>query len=399
MTDARRSPFARPDHEPEVPADAEVRPRRVAGPLPEDEADHQDRPAAGARAVRAADDPAPVAREQSRPRVVDEPAPRRRTRPRRSRTGLWAALVIAVALLAVLGLFVARSLLAGSGTKEAGPEQVAKQYLEAIAAGDAERAQSLAAIKVQDPAFTREALADAAKRAPLTGIRVEAVNPQDVVLSYQLGGRAVRGTFPMVHVAEGWRVKRPTVRTRVAPQPQMILPSIDGQKLQGAAYAYDVELAPGVHRLSLPEGFLEFEQPDITVTGLTDAPQVNARTQVSQAYPAELKKRLQERIRTCVAAKDLAPKGCPWAFRAAAGETVDPATITYTMGSDPFSSFVAPKPGTADAIVRGELRFPLKVTAKGKVSRGTTTIEDDKLVIAKYEADLAAADLPFVWAN
>lgn len=399
MADDGRSPFARPDHEPEpayfADQDAPHPRRALDDPALDDPAPAlNDVPAPPQRI----DDPAPSQR------IDDEPAPaflprERRTRPRDGRPGLWAALVVGVALLAVLALFAARSLLAAPAPKPAGPEEVAQHYLQAIAAGDAQSAQNLAAIKVQDAAFTNEGLADAARRAPLTDIRVDGVHGQDVVLAYRVGGRAVRGTFPMVHVAEGWRVKRPTVRARVTPQPQMVAPSIDGQKLHGAAYVYDVELAPGVHRLSLPEGFLAFEQPDITVTSLTDTPQVNGRTQVTAAYPAELKKRLQDRIRSCVAAKDLAPKGCPWAFRAAAGETVDASSITYTLGSDPFASFVAPRPGTTDAIVRGELRFPLKVTAKGRSSGSATTIEDDKLVVAKYEADLAAPDLPVIWAT
>lgn len=366
MTEQERSPFARPVDEPYAEP---ARPARAAEPLPQPETDP----------------------------VVDDLPPVERPR---SRAGVWVALVVALAVLATIAAFVVRALITPKATP-AGPQEVAVRYLNAIAAADIATAQAQSAIQVTSPSFTPESLRASQQAAPITEVRAEALNGQDVVLAYKLGGKDVRGTFPMVHVAEGWKVKRPTVRTRIAPSPQMIRVELDKQPLTGQAYTYDVELAPGQHRLSVAEGaFVEFQQPEVVVTGLTDNPQVNAKTQTTKAYPAELKKRLQDRVNQCLAAKELAPKGCPWAFRAAAGETVDPASITYKMDGNPFAAFNAPALGTADAIARGEVRFTIKVNGKVRTAGGRAgTISDEKLVIGKYEADLADPQLPFIWAS
>ncbi|GAB3715532.1 hypothetical protein [Mariniluteicoccus flavus] len=380
MSDSQRSPFARPTDDPTDPAPAAERPARAYADEPDPE-------------IRRPRRSVPV---RSPERVADDPVDRR---PRRSRTPLWVAIGIGLVAVATVVAFVVRSQLTTPAAPPAGPGDVAQSYLAAVAAADAKKAQGLSAIKVDSPTFTNEALAASMKLAPISDIKVEAVNGQDVVLAYRRGDRTVRGTFPMVHVAEGWRVKRPTVRTRVAPSPQMIAPLLDGQKLQSGSYTYDVELAPGLHRLSLDGGFLEFDQPDIVVSGLNDQPQVNGKTRTTQAYPAELKKRLQARISECVKSQELAPKGCPWSFRAASGDTIEVGSVRYTMGSDPFATFRAPAPRTADAIVKGELRFPLTIDARTKQGGRSGTLNDEKLVIARYEADLALAELPFIWVN
>lgn len=388
----------KPEAKPEARPEAKVKPKAKPEPTPEPKPETA-APSPFSRAAQAAAEPTP-APAKPQPATFDDDSiyddddadlpPRKR-----SRAGLWVVLVVLIAALATIALVALRGWL---NRPPAPPtaQEVAVKYLTAIADGHASAAQDQAAMRVDSATFTDASLAASKAIAPIADIKAESATDQEVVLSYTLGGKPVRGTFPMVHVAEGWKVKRPTVRVRLAPQPQMIVPYLDGQKLQSPNYTYDLELPPGAHKLSLPGGLLQFTSPDVTVTGLTQAPQVDGRTATVPDYSDKLRAKLDSSLKACTSAKDLAPKGCPWAFKAPSGVKVDPATVKYQIDGDPLANFNAPKLGNVDAIARGELRFTLHVTADGSRKNA---VSDEKLVIAKYEADLASPDLPFIWNN
>lgn len=319
-------------------------------------------------------------------------------RVRRSRAGLWVALgiclltVVVVAALAVVWL---------NRPKAAGPGERAVAYLSAVAAADASAAVDLAATKPTGPLISDEALTASMQAHPLTDISLVEVTSMtttqaDVVVDYKRGGEPVRTTIGMVPDGEGnWLVRRPTATVRIASSPQMISPTLDGIPLESATYAYTVELFPGAHTLSAQSKWLEFPEP-ITVDAPGAVAMVDPVARVSEAYAPKLRTVLAERIKTCLAARELAPARCPWARKAAEGQRVVRGSVRYELRNDPFAGFSAPSPGPIEAIGRGEIPLRLHLTA---ATSAGGQVEEEFTVTAKFATDLLTEDLDLIWEN
>lgn len=319
-------------------------------------------------------------------------------RVRRSRTGLWIALGIGFLTLAVVTVMAVVWL---TRPKDPGPGERAVAYLNAVAAADASAAVDLAATKPTGPLISDEALAASMQTHPLTDITLVEVTSMtttqsDGVVDYKRGGRPVRTTIGMVPDGEGnWLVRRPTATVRIAPSPQMISPTLDGIPLESATYAYTVELFPGAHTLSAQSEWLEFPEP-IMVDAPGTVAMVDPVARVSEAYAPKLRSVLDERIKTCVAARELAPKGCPWARKAADGQPIVRGSARYELLNAPLADFTAPGPGPIEAHARGDLDLRLRLTA---TAQSGGQVSEDFAVKARYATDLLTEDLQVIWEN
>ena len=381
-----RSPFARPEPEepsstPERAADPEPapRPRRAYAPEPE---------------------PAPQ-RAAETPRA-EEPLwqPDPTARPvRRSRPGLLIGAGVLVVALLIGIAFGVRTLIAPAASSTGpGPGEVATGYLQALAAGDADKALAMSFTKGSGPLVSTDYLQQ--HRPQITDVTVVDAGSgdpagTDVVLGYKLAGKDVRGTFPMFQNPQRqWQLRRGSVQVRVAPTPKMIPVRIDGQKLESSGYTYLVDVFPGVHTLSTGSKWLDFRRPEFTVTGLTDPPAVDGATATSAAYPNAAKKQVSDRIQTCVRSTELAPRGCPWARKARADQPVKPGSVSYQLLSQTIE---VPKANEFDAIAKGSVRLRVRMTASVQVD-GTSQKESEEFdATSRFAMDLLSAGPDFVW--
>lgn len=317
-------------------------------------------------------------------------------RVRRSRAGLFVILAIVVLVLAVVGVLAVTWL---NRSTTPGPAERAVAYLEAIAAGDASAAIDLSATKPTGPLLTDAALAESKRIAPITNIKVVEEGPISttqafVVLSYDLAGKPTEASFPMVPDGVGnWMMQRATATVRIAPRPKMMPVTLDGVPLESNTYAYTVEVFPGAHKLSTGSPWLDFGGP-ITIGAPAITMSIDPVADPSPAYATELKKKLKERLDRCIAARDLAPAGCPWAKKAPAGQQIVRGSVRYELTGDPFWNFRAPVPGDTEAIARGTLQFGVAMTA---TTSAGTTVKDTFTVDAAYATDLLTPELALIW--
>ncbi|OYN94102.1 hypothetical protein B0O41_3444 [Propionibacteriaceae bacterium ES.041] len=369
-----RSPFARPE-----PDEPEPRPSRSAGPAPEPPTE-------------------PPTEPPSTGEPLWQPDPTA-GRARRRRPGLWAAVgVLALALL-IGTAFGVRTLLApAASTSQAGPADQATAYLQALAAGDADRALALSFVKGSGPLVSKDHLQQNRPQiSDITVIDAGSGDPAgtDVVLGYKLAGKDVRGTFPMFQNPQRqWQLRRGSVQLRVAPTPQMVPVLLDGRKLESNSYSYLVDVFPGTHTLSTGSKWLDFTTPQVTVTGLTDPPAVDAATAPTAAYTGAAKQQVSERIKGCVASSELAPAGCPWARKARADQPVRPGSVSYQLLSQQIS---VGKPGSTDAIARGEVQLRLRMSSSSRINGSYQSDTEEFDVRSRYAMDLLSAGPDFVW--
>lgn len=398
---SERSPFARPEPDsgsatPEPSRiDPASRPRRAyADPDPVDPVPVDHVP--GEQAPRVERPPVPT---QQAPAAEDPLWQPDTAQPvRRGRPGLWLVAGLLGLALLVGGAFGVRALLAPAAPKAAGPAEQATAYLQALAAGDAERALALSFTKGAGPLLSNDHLKQ--NRPQISDITVLDAGSGDpagteVVLGYRLAGKEVRGSFPMFQNPQRqWLLRRGSVQLRIAPAPKMIPVQLDGQKLESTGYTYLVDVFPGTHRLSTGSNWLDFKNPEFTVTSLTDPPSVDAATAVTAAYQSAAKQRVSERIKSCAASTELAPPGCPWARKAHPDQPVKTGSVKYQVLSERIT---VGQPGSVDAIAHGEAKLRVRMTSSVRVDGSYQQETEEFDADSRFAMDLLSAGPDFVW--
>ena len=286
---------------------------------------------------------------------------------------------------------------AGGGSSSAPPVASASDavngYLQAVAKGDAKTALTYAAdpSTVTTTYMTPAVLAASAKLAPITGIQVDASDPDatSVPVTYRLGSTKVDTSYDVLKTSDGsWKLV--TVASDVdltSVQDSAVPMLMNGTKVKPEPFS----VLPGVYRFTT--GLANFDygsHPDLVVRYPADFPDV---TRVAPRISSKGQKRALSAIKkswsSCLDKHAQKPKGCPNQFRYKDFNFRD-STVRWTRkGSDPFKNI---RPTYANAttvqyIVKRDLALKGTCTASGRTGTCTGTLPGQVQVEARLSGN------------
>jgi hypothetical protein len=275
----------------------------------------------------------------------------------------------AVALVLVVAAVVAVLLTSKAGPVSTEPDKATTStaalqgYLQALAAGDADKAKQYAMSAPADsPLLTNDFLKATVAKSPVTEIQVD---PQkdvgtsaNVSANYKLGGTLVQGSYQLTRVAKIWKLNS-VVTTVDRPSYWGTL----GVTINGtAAPASQLSFFPGVYQLATGTSLLSFDQATFTVNEPSDYVSALSSSQpaLTDAGKKLMISQAQAWLTQCLAAQDTNPKDCGMNTPLPSGATLAPGSLKRTVDSTtaPFS----------DATPRVSYDDPKKITMTSYVS-------------------------------
>jgi hypothetical protein len=274
---------------------------------------------------------------------------------------------VALLLIAVIGVVVFMRMAADAASTA--PDKASKSttalqgYLDALAAGDADKAKLYAMNPpAESPLLAADFLRATLAKNQITEITVEAKTDYGSTsyasASYRIGSTLVQGRYELTKVGKVWKlnevattVKRPTYWGKLAV-------TINGT----AAPSDNLAFFPGVYELGTGTSLLDFattsftvKEPADYVSGLSSsAPQLSAKGKTTMIAKS------QEWLNQCLAVQETNPKGCGMNTPLPAGATLAAGSLkrTVTSSGTPFAT-ASPRVSSAD---------PSKVTVSSYVA-------------------------------
>jgi len=297
--------------------------------------------------------------------------------------GIAAGAVVAVAAGAALWWLLARP------TGPAGPEDVARDFLAALEAGDGARATELV---VDPPADAADiAIAYDAATATIGDAAIESVTADDgaarAEVSFQLAGESVDAAFGLVETPDGWRIDPDALGALVATTTigdsiavgDVVVPAGEPFPLLPAQYA----VAPA------PRGLLEGEATAVVLPGATADAVVEAS--VSPQAIEHAQAQLEEYARACAEPADTVPANCglrvPWAADLATLDSIAfrierMPQLALSPDATAFDATGGVIVATATGTARDGATASFTYRADDWALRGTVSFEGDEMVLA-----------------
>lgn len=322
------------------------------------------------------------------------------TRRRRSLT--WLIPILAAVVIIALGVVVVvvRDLNRPEPAPMPTREEVAVDYMQALADGRATDALALSAEQQAGPFLTDQALRASLEAAPIEDPQAVGVEGTAVSVEARLGGEPTRFTIPMTGDDEtGWQVARAAAAITIAPKPAMIPLLLDGHKVEGPDYDYQVLVFPGVHTMSTESPWLDYRTPRVTLTDLAEPGPVDASAGMTDAAIPGVREAISDRLQNCVARGELSPDGCPWNLTAPEGQPIKPGSVQLSIEGDPLAGFEPPTVHADDALAEGRLTFRLRVEAELDVDGTARDMEQTIDVDTGYTTDLLTEGPDFIWTD
>ena len=217
------------------------------------------------------------------------------------------------------------------------PSDAVRGYLEALASGNAARATSYAAQAPAERALlTNAVLAESKKRAPITAISVPTVDDQNatsVTASYAIGSTNVSASYPVVKLAEAWKLVSVTAAVAVD------YSEAAGMKINGVGvHGSVIQLFPGSYAVTATSKNLTFGKRTFVVKAVgTNLEQHATPVTLTGAGKKRAVSAARDDLNRCLTTKAIAPKNCPFGVRSN-GYTNVTSTIRWTViGGDPFA--------------------------------------------------------------
>jgi len=267
---------------------------------------------------------------------VDQPAAGRFTAPaektrvaRRKRPTVWVLGTVGVVLLGLLAYVVwdqnrpvavspdiiVPSSAEASAPKVARGDLAVKGYLEALAAGDIDKAISYGPVGGGSHALlVPDALKASLAAAPITNINVTAADAtaSTIHASYQLGTQAVVSDFHVVKKDDGnWQLAASTTTVRLSAKRTDNVPLvINGQTIGPVV---ELELVPGTYTMATGLPYLDYQSTTkITVNDLNyTKPIAELPIDVTPEGRTALVQAAQASLAACVDYQQLSPPNCP----------------------------------------------------------------------------------------
>ena len=275
--------------------------------------------------------------------------------PPKKRTGLFVligagalALILAVVAVAV-NLGGRDDTTGGGGTGGGGggssapaaasASQAVEGYLQAVAAGDAQKALSYAAdpSAVSTTYITPEMLAASAKLAPMTGIQVGPSDPDatSVAATYRLGTADVATSFDVMKGSDdAWKlVSVASDLDLSAVQDESIPMLMNGVKVEAGSFS----VLPGAYRFTTGQKNFDYgSRSTLVVRYPGDFPDISRISpQVSSAARKAALSALRKSWKKCLGSNDAKPSGCPNRWNNSSAKFKN-GTVKWTRkGKDP----------------------------------------------------------------
>ncbi len=219
-------------------------------------------------------------------------------------------------------------------------DDLVRQYLDALAAGDTELAMSLGAVGAGDrAAIAPAAYAESLKVFPITDIRVPQMDAAttEVSASYLIGDRAEDTRFRVVRGDDGsWELAHSTVQVELQNPNATGMPVL----LNGAPIRTGLaEVLPGHYTVTTGLPLVDYtEANSVVITNL----EYDGRVQrvltpvLTNAGRDALLAAGRSALSACLYSGSLTPAGCPNQLVSSAG--YDPSSVRWEVVNDPFSA-------------------------------------------------------------
>lgn len=287
------------------------------------------------------------------------------------------------------------------------PVEVAEDYLNAVARGDAETARRMI---VRQPdsdmsLLTEEVLKESLQRAPITDIKVQeksgSPSTNGVEVTYTIGGELISDEFT-VNMHE---------RKIVSGLPSLFLSPLNGMavKVNGVVPETDDPLVfPGIYQVTSANEYLELVGNNVIPKRYSsDLTYVDLKVQVSQAGIALYREKVIPEAKACLASTNLDP-GCdmPMSATTRDGETITEGTIARTLDAEGRAAMenVVPQPDPVTPTIISAADFgDFTITAQCTTAAGSTgecLIRSGRGTLwSKATIDLGDPELKVVWGR
>ncbi len=302
--------------------------------------------------------------------------PSTRRAPKKKGKGPLIGLVVGgVALVLVIAAVAAIFLIQKATPASTEPDKVTKStaalqgYLQALAAGNADKAKQYAMNPPADsPLLTNDFLAASIAKNPITEIQVDPQNDSGasayLTANYKIGGTLVQGNYQLTKVAKLWRLNS-VVTTVDRPTYWGTL----GVTINGTtAPTSQLTFFPGVYQLGTGTSLLGFADPAFTVGDPEEyiAGFSSTGPALTDAGKKAMIAKSQEWLTQCQAIQDTNPKDCGMNTPLPGGATLAPGSIKrVVVATAPF----------ADATPRVSYDDPKKITLSSYVSLKITAAD------------------------
>lgn len=345
-------------------------------------------------------------------------APAEKTRvARRRRPTIW---VVSTAIVVLLGLasyyvwdhnrpvavssdIVVPTSAAASAPKVARGDLAVKGYLEALAAGDIDKAVSYGPVGGGSRALlVPDALKASLAAAPITNINVTAADAtaSTIHASYQLGTQAVVSDFKVAKKDDGnWQLAASTTTVRLPAKRTDNVPLIINGQTIGPVV--ELELVPGSYTMTTGLPYLAYQSSTkITVNDLSyTKPISELPVDVTAEGKDALVQAAQASLAACIDYQQLSPPNCPLAEPT--NKPVVPQTIKRDMVvGDPIGNaqWVVDSSNASVASALIEVRYKISATFTDG-SRTAGTMYDQSWTARADATKTRASDLSIQWGH
>lgn len=244
-------------------------------------------------------------------------------------------------VLGIVGGVVALLLIAGVGgyfyVMNSRPDSMVKEYFEALAAGDADKALSYAANEPTDTTLlTDEVLKASNALGAITDVSITSRSEKTVRVSYRIGGQLDSVNYEVVKTDDGWKMREVAFPLGVTGTVKNVPLEINGARVKDAE---DALVFPGTYELSTGSDYLAWSEPKQTVRGGTLQMPLTTTAELTDAGEKAARDAIRDLWDTCMDKKDLKPKGCPFQLAQLNG-TVDKSSIRWSADPHPAKSWV-----------------------------------------------------------
>lgn len=272
------------------------------------------------------------------------------------------------------------------------PDELVRQYLTALAAGDTDLARSLGAVGDGDPAaISPQAYQLSLQQSPITDIKVPAMDTAstEVPASYRMGGVEVNTRFKVKRDDQGWRLTRASVQVELQNPHATSMPVL----LNGVAISGDkAEVLPGHYNVTTGLPLVDYPARnvvDINSLEFDGIIQLRLTPELTQAGRDAMIAAGRASLSACLNSGSLAPPGCP--NQLASTGSYDPGSVRWELLDDPFSQ-ANPALDTADQ-TRGQVPLVLRFAVSFRYTDGSTNGRQELApVSASYSGSLLVDD-------
>lgn len=261
-------------------------------------------------------------------------------------------------------------------------DQAVRAYLDALAAGQAGVALSLAAEQPADTTFLTDAvLADSIKRAPITDIKVTPPSNEydtSIAATYTIGDQQVNEDFTVQKQGDSYRLYRATQDVNLESLRNRTLPLlVNGVEVK----TDDIDLFPGSYAFSSGNDYVGYGSGEpLLIKSPTDYPNAyEYRPTITEAGTRAVVGAAKAKLNACVKEARFKPSGCPFLnVQERAGQNITESSLRRKILEDPFTN-VEPRldyqdPAVAEFSVT--VRWEAKASGTQSGSRTTFAIDD-----------------------